>query len=395
MKHLLMVLLSSLLLTLTFSLRPSAAQAQGGVARASEPFAGQALCLPGVYLTEPGDCLALGPSAFLTDMARLGLTFPLRPLPAAKPDASLSQMTDQYLKVNSKGDIPIYGSLEAARSHSVSRYLAGSQGLKYLAILQRVDEPGGVYFQLLSGEWVNGGEAQTACCITSGRFQGLVFSKTPPNAFGWVLSPVKTYRLPGYQSEETGRELNREDLVQVYAMQEKDQANWLMIGVDEWVDDQYVGRVTPNLTPPQGVTNDRWIEVNLAEQTLSVYDHGQLVFATLIATGVKPFYTRPGLFQIYEKKPLETMRGAFEADKSDFYYLENVPWTMYFDKARALHGAYWRTLYGYPASHGCVNLSPGDSHWLFDWANQGDWVYVWDPSGQTPTDPAYYGDGGA
>ena len=77
---------------------------------------------------------------------------------------------------------------------------------------------------------------------------------------------------------------------------------------------------------------------------------------------------------------------------TDFYYLDNVPWTMYFDKARALHGAYWRTRFGYPQSHGCVNLSVGDAHWLYNWANEGDWVYVHDPSGLTPTDPALYHD---
>jgi lipoprotein-anchoring transpeptidase ErfK/SrfK len=63
---------------------------------------------------------------------------------------------------------------------------------------------------------------------------------------------------------------------------------------------------------------------------------------------------------------------------------------MYFDGARALHAAYWRTRFGYPQSHGCVNLSMGDAHWLFLWAHEGDWVYVHDPSGKTPTDPALY-----
>ena len=89
------------------------------------------------------------------------------------------------------------------------------------------------------------------------------------------------------------------------------------------------------------------------------------------------------------------MSGAFEADRSDFYILEDVPWTMYYDKARALHGAYWRTAFGFPQSHGCINLSPIDAHWLINWANEGEWVYVWDPSGVTPTDPDYYCDGGA
>jgi lipoprotein-anchoring transpeptidase ErfK/SrfK len=120
-----------------------------------------------------------------------------------------------------------------------------------------------------------------------------------------------------------------------------------------------------------------------------------MVYATLVATGLEPFYTRPGLFQIQKKLESTPMSGAFEADRSDFYYLEDVPWTMYYDSARALHGAYWRTAFGYPQSHGCVNLAPPDAHWLFNWADVNDWVYVWDPSGQTPTDPSYYGDGGA
>jgi lipoprotein-anchoring transpeptidase ErfK/SrfK len=167
-----------------------------------------------------------------------------------------------------------------------------------------------------------------------------------------------------------------------------------MIGPDEWLPKKYVARIDVNPTPPPGVTGDRWIEVNLFEQTLSVYDHRQLVFATVIATGIEPFWTQPGLFQIYEKHDKTPMTGSFEANRSDAYYLEDVPWTMYYDQARALHGAYWRTKMGFEQSHGCINMTPGDAHWLFDWASIGDWVYVWDPSGRTPTDPKLYGSGG-
>jgi lipoprotein-anchoring transpeptidase ErfK/SrfK len=84
------------------------------------------------------------------------------------------------------------------------------------------------------------------------------------------------------------------------------------------------------------------------------------------------------------------MSGAFEADRSDFYSLEDVPWIMYYDDARALHGAYWHNNFGYQQSHGCVNLAPADAQWLFEWVEEGTWVYVWDPSGETPTDDESY-----
>jgi len=189
--------------------------------------------------------------------------------------------------------------------------------------------------------------------------------------------------------------LLNQTVIQVYDTVQAEDTEWYMIGPDQWLPWQDARHVTVDTTPPQGVTGNRWIVVNLYEQSVTVYDNRQLVFATLIASGGEPYYTRPGLFQIYEKKPLETMTGAFEASKSDYYYLEDVPWTMYFDQARALHGAYWRAWYGYPGTHGCVNLSIGDAAWLFQWAKEGDWVYVWDPSGKTPTDPSLYTAGGA
>jgi lipoprotein-anchoring transpeptidase ErfK/SrfK len=68
---------------------------------------------------------------------------------------------------------------------------------------------------------------------------------------------------------------------------------------------------------------------------------------------------------------------------------------MYFDQARDMHGTYWHNRFGWPASRGCVNLSPGDANWLFQWAQEGDWVCVWHPTGKTPTDPSLYGDEGA
>lgn len=352
-------------------------------------FSGLPLCQPGVYPSQPDTCLALGPSSFLTQLALEGISWPMRDLPAVSPDAALSQLDIPYLVVT-KDAIPLYANMDDSTAAQIL-----ASGMKYLAIQQRVDNDSGVYYQLKTGWWVKAGEAGAACCIYAGRFQGLTFKQNPPNAFGWIIEGAISRSGPGYSFTETSHSMNRETVVQIYGTQEADNTTWYRIGLSEWVERRYIRQLVLHTTPPEGVTNNRWIEVNLYEQTLSVYENGNLVFATLIASGMDPFFTRPGLFQIYKKKPLETMSGAFEADRSDFYYLEDVPWTMYYDEARALHGAYWRAMFGYPQSHGCVNLSPGDSHWLYDWAKEGDWVYIWDPSGETPADPKYYGPGGA
>lgn len=359
-----------------------------------EDNAGSILCEPGVYFNTPDDCAPLGPSETLTSLAALGLEFPLRPLRASPPSLDLNFLPYQYYRINPDTGTAFYPSLDSAVAKAGAVRIIPPGNILYVIYSFRLDTPNkGTYFQLPSGLYMPG-DGSTAQAASS--FQGLEFHSTPRKPFGWVLSDAEIRSQPSYLNINPPTQiLPRFSIIQIYSRQNIEGNDWYLIGPDEWVESRLVAMVEPNTTPPEGVTSGRWIDVNLAQQTLAVYDQGRMVFATMVATGVKPFYTRPGLFQIYKKLELETMSGAFESDRSDYYYLENVPWTMYFDKARALHGAYWRTLFGYNASHGCVNLSVGDSHWLYNWANEGDWVWVHDPSGQTPTDPSSYGDGGA
>ncbi len=218
---------------------------------------------------------------------------------------------------------------------------------------------------------------------------------TPKTQFGWILTPGKPRTSPAFNAPELKREVLQGELYAINATKTVGDTVWVMIGLGEWIEDRIIGRVVPTTVPPKGVTNGRWVDINLAEQSLSVYEDNRMVFATLVSTGADPFFTQPGLFKIYQKKDKETMSGDFSGDKTGYYYLEDVPWTMYFDKLRALHGAYWHARFGYDASHGCVNLSIGDSRWLYDWAKVGDYVYAYDPTGKTPTDPKFYTDGGA
>ncbi|MDO9086559.1 MAG: L,D-transpeptidase [Anaerolineaceae bacterium] len=367
-------------------------QTETVLAADQESYSGEPLCLPGAYPFEQLDCLAMGPSEFLTSMAEKGIRVPFQPLPAYQPDNSYTLAPVPYLTVG-ENSFPLYASLDDAIGRSPTRYLEA--GFKYLAVSERVDREDGVYYRLMNGLWVEAGEANTECCIRSGRFQGLMFYQNPVNSFGWILDQADVMKSPGRTSEITGKTLYRENIVQIYDIVNADGTDWYMIGIDEWVERRKIRQFVINPIPPDGVDNNRWIEINLYEQTLGIYDNGKLVFAALIATGMDPFFTRPGLFQIYEKLERTNMSGSFEIDRSDYYYLEDVPWTLYYDEARAIHGAYWRTYFGYPQSHGCVNLSLGDSRVVFDWANVGDWVYVWDPSGETPVDESLYTAGGA
>ncbi|HBX70370.1 MAG TPA: hypothetical protein DEH25_13570 [Chloroflexi bacterium] len=391
MKRLFSILL---VLSALWLFSPSAAQAAdtpGGEAKV--------LCLPGNYTFTATDCIPSGPSAYQAEMAENGISLPQPPIPAVKPDFDLTYVDYQYGYVRTD-NAPVYGSVEDAIQNNKNKAIRRVSGsFVYISYTDSAVENEKRVYMVAPGEWMTANDVSR---VTAPVFQGIQFSATPQNTVGWVLtylSPngvVETKRTPGYDTEDyTGHILQNHDLVWVYGTAEANGMEWYQLSPDEWVPDKVIARVIPNTTPPEGVTGNRWIEINLYEQTIAVYDNYQLVFATLVATGLEPLYTRPGLFPIYQKLDSTPMRGSFESDGSDAYYLEDVPWTMYFDNARALHGAYWRANLGFPQSHGCVNMSIGDARWLFDWAKEGDFVYVWDPSGKTPTDSEAYGEGGA
>ncbi len=380
-------ILTLLLLVVLLPARNLTAKAQGNFSSGPEPDEGAVVCPPGVYTIAPDGCLPLGPSSYLTRTAEEGIPYPIIPLPAYSPDKSLNDLPYQYFKVTDAG-ASLYSSLDAAEAKHPSKILYPSKDLYVSYKGSAVPVGNESYYQLLSDYWIpaEGGRLGTF----DPPFQGLLFSSPPRNSFGWVLATVNSHLDPGLSSPETGNTWYRYNVVQIYDTQKVDGITWDLVAPSEWLDAVNIRRVDPSSAPPQGVTGGRWIEVNLAEQTVSVYQDDKLIFATLASTGVDHFWTRPGLFHIQNKLVETTMSNSVQ---NDFYYLEDVPWTMYFDEGRALHGAYWHNRFGYRFSHGCVNLSPGDAHWLYTWANVGEYVYVFDPSGQTPTDPALFGSG--
>jgi hypothetical protein len=370
--------------------------AQTVFAQAAPPPAGglenEIACLPtSLRARSPvGDCLQTRPVDYRARLEEAGITLPPLPFRYIALDPAYFTLDYQYMRVRDdirKNQIPVYGSMQDVnnKSAAISQLDPNFTYITYLGVVD------GKYVQTTAGTWLARGDV-TPVAVPQ-VYRGLLFPYTPSTDFGWVLLEMPVRSQPGYTGPEIpGDSVAVNQVVQIFETADVDGTQWNRIGENRWIEGRLVNQVMVNPHPPEGVDNGRWIEVNLAEQTVSVYDNYNLVFATVVATGVEPLYTRPGLFQIYEKHEATVMTTS---DPNDFYYLDDVPWTMYFDKARALHGAYWRAKLGIAQSHGCVNLSVGDARWLFEWAHEGDWVYAWDPTGQTPTDPSFYGDGGA
>lgn len=365
------------------------------VADAAESGWGKALCPPEGVLGEIIGCLPLGSRAYLEAQQQAGVTFPLTPVNGVRlSDAWFTTPEPVYYAWVKADKARMYywrgdglDDSRPARTYPPGLVFVSYDAVQYLGKqrVYRVDAEAGL--------WMWGRDLWP---VTPSSFRGLYFRVPPSGPFAWVLQEVQPHRAPGWHTPLVPHlRYQRYDVVWVYRQQEVEGSVWYEIAPGAWVEQRVLAVVTPRSAPPEGVTSARWIEINLFEQTLAAYEGNRLVYATLVSTGVAPFWTRPGLFSIYKKVDTTPMRGAFEEDKSDYYMLEDVPWTMYFDEARALHGAYWHDGFGYPRSHGCVNLSITDAHWLFQWAQEGDQVYVWDPSGKTPTDPSLYGSGGA
>ncbi len=116
---------------------------------------------------------------------------------------------------------------------------------------------------------------------------------------------------------------------------------------------------------PAGVpAGARWVHVDLSEQVLTAYEGDRLVFSTLVSTGKPGHATTAGTFRVFEK----TVHAAMHGRHGDPYFVDEVPFVLYFNDGMGLHGTFWHDRFGRRTSHGCVNLSIRDAEWLFDWA---------------------------
>ncbi len=114
-----------------------------------------------------------------------------------------------------------------------------------------------------------------------------------------------------------------------------------------------------------------WIQVSILGGWLVAFEGTKPVFATLMSPGkggppqgklptLKTASTPTGWFKITGKFVTSTMIAPNDLVHSA------VPWAQNFSGPYALHGAYWHNDWGEPKSGGCINVSPKDGAFLFE-----------------------------
>jgi lipoprotein-anchoring transpeptidase ErfK/SrfK len=117
-----------------------------------------------------------------------------------------------------------------------------------------------------------------------------------------------------------------------------------------------------------GVTSDeKWIEVDLSEQKLTAWQGDNIFLESLISSGL--FGRTPiGEYRVWYKIRATKMEGGSKLNNT-YYYLPNVPYTMFFHGDFGIHGTYWHQNFGTPMSHGCVNTPTLIAEKLFYWSD--------------------------
>jgi hypothetical protein len=310
-----------------------------------------------------------------------------------KPATEAVALPFQYARAWKK-PAPVYASPgDPGQMTPIATFLPPDS---WVSIDEKVEQGGQLWYRIDDQAYVL---ASDLLASSPSAFQGMSVAEPPQHPIGYVIAQELNVRArPGALPDNPAVvKLRRYDTVTVLDRVNGPDGAWLQIGADQYVHSAYVRVIFPVQRPAEVPADGRWFAVDLAQQVLSAYEGDRMVYATLVSTGRPPFYTPQGLYRVWIKLQTGPMEGG-DVAKGDYYYLQDVPWIMYFAKDVGLHGAYWHDRFGTASSHGCVNLSPADAKWLFDWAtpllpfpdtryvyasknNPGAWVYVYASSG--------------
>ena len=289
---------------------------------------------------------------------------------AARPTPNVTPLPVDFGVLNGVDFIRFNGTTSVSLYDKPDGTVVDNMSVGYTYVAVRAWKEG--WAEIRPGRWVKTDNTRKASPST---YTGVSISGMDM-PFAWVLwRHCATTSPNGPRDCEGDNYLQRFQLVNIYATVNVRGWDWYLIGPGRWTNQQNLSIVYPSAPAAHA---GRWVGVNTYEQNLVAYDGGTPRMATLVSTGIEDgeWNTWPGTFSVRLKIANGPMDG--QEDEEDYYSLDQVPYHMYFNGLIALHGAYWHDSFGYPHSHGCVNLSISDSKWLYDnWVNENTTVVVY------------------
>jgi lipoprotein-anchoring transpeptidase ErfK/SrfK len=258
--------------------------------------------------------------------------------------------------------LPMWGSLNALHEHEEpERQLSRGDTVALAATPDIQSFEGNNYYVSVDGKVlpVRG----TMKVDQYSEWQGLQLTEATHLPFGWVNPPnAPVYDAPNGTKIDEVPHRTRLDILEEQLVGRN---RWLRVGDGRWMKERHLNEVRKIERPAGTGTHPQWFDVDLGEQVVVAYRDAQPVYATLTSSGHEPNHTPRGNYPIWGKVTSITMKSQEYDDIP--YYVNRVPWVMFFQAHNALHGAYWHDRFGNTKSHGCVNLAPRDARYLFDW----------------------------
>jgi hypothetical protein len=185
---------------------------------------------------------------------------------------------------------------------------------------------------------------------------------------GWVLDD-KTPVLSKARGGAKVGSRSRFEVIDVQERQGQGASEMIKVADDSWIAAKHLRIPTLSAPPKEAHEGERWLDMDLATQTLVAYEGKTPVFATLVSSGKgkqgTELATPRGVHRIWVKLRSSTMDNLEDENASSTYAIEDVPYVQYFSKGAGLHGAFWHKGFGRVRSHGCINLAPLDAQRLF------------------------------
>ncbi len=122
---------------------------------------------------------------------------------------------------------------------------------------------------------------------------------------------------------------------------------------------------------------DTYVEINLTQQHMWVYDNEVLFMETDVVSGKMTHerYTPAGIFYLQYKQQDRYLRGPQREDGS-YEWDVHVDYWMPFYNGCGMHDAYWQSVFGGSAyvsggSRGCINMPFSQAKKLYEWISVG------------------------